>query len=216
MDNRYKQDYKENTWYQALYYDKEIPYQITIDGRIRSLYKRRLYKRLGTHLNSWGYLTARLRINKVSYHRLLHTIMAHTFLTIPEGYTYDQMTINHISGDKLNNHISNLEWCSFRDNQIHKFDHNLQRSTKGPVDNNIYLFRHDDGREFTGSPRELFHTYKESDGLFQQGVRNMVRGYNITNGFNVTTHKGWRKVEMIKEVNPDEVIKAKIYKPIPV
>lgn len=214
MDNRYKDNYQENTWYQAYYYDQKIPYELTIDGRIRSLYGRNYHRELGTHINSWNYLTARIRINKVSYHRFVHTLMCHTFLTIPEGYTIDQMTVNHIDGNKLNNHIKNLEWCSFKNNQLHKFDHNLQRSTRGPVDNNIYLFRHNDGREFTGSPRELFHEFKDSDSLFQQGVRNMVRGYNITNGNNVTQHKGWRKLEMIKEVEPDEIIKAKIYKPI--
>lgn len=215
MNNRYKFPLEENVWYQAMYYDQPLKYQITIDGKIRSQYSRAMNKVLGNHINSWGYVTWRLRKDTKTYHRLAHTIMAHTFLTLPEGYTYDNLTVNHIDGIKKNNHISNLEWCTFKANNLHKFDYELQLATRGPVDNNIYLFKNDDGREFIGTSRQLFHKFKESDRLFQQGLRNMIRGFNLTNGWQVTQHKGWRKLELLEETDERIVEKVALYKPIP-
>lgn len=215
MDITYNFELKEDTWYQAQYFDQKLNYDVTIDGRIKSRYLKYAGKELGKHINSWGYHTFRLKIGRTAYHRFVHTILGHTFLKLPEGYRYEDLTINHKDGNKLNNHIYNLEWCTFGQNQIHKFDYNLQKSTKGPVDNNFYLFRHKDGREFIGSPRQFFHKFKDSDGIFQQGVRNIVRGYNITNGHNVTQHKGWSMVELVKEFDDHELINGIIYNPIP-
>ena len=33
--------------------------------------------------------------------------------------------VNHIDGNKLNNCVINLEWCSNKENQIHKFKNGL-------------------------------------------------------------------------------------------
>lgn len=39
----------------------------------------------------------------------------------------ENMTINHIDGDKMNDHPSNLEWISIKDNIIHAFSTGLCR-----------------------------------------------------------------------------------------
>lgn len=51
----------------------------------------------------------------------LHRIVAKLFIPNPEG----KKCINHKDGDKLNNHIDNLEWCSKAENNRHAFNTGL-------------------------------------------------------------------------------------------
>lgn len=51
----------------------------------------------------------------------IHRIAATTFIPNPEN----KRTVNHIDGDKTNNHISNLEWATYQENARHAFDTGL-------------------------------------------------------------------------------------------
>lgn len=108
---------------------KDIPnyeglYQASNLGRIRSLDHKVMKKSLsgelivhqykGKILKGWvqntGYLTVSLSNKKYSVHRLIAT----TFLEQEKG----KNIVNHIDGNKLNNNVSNLEWCDYK----HNFD----------------------------------------------------------------------------------------------
>ena len=99
---------------------------------------------------------------------------------------------------RMNNKTYNLECCSFTANQLHKFDTGSQFKTRGKVNCNLYKFTNDDGRQFIGTPRELFYKYGTQDGLFMSGINQMCRGYAISTGWNVSHHKKWRK-ELLRE-----------------
>ena len=54
----------------------------------------------------------------------VHQIMAETFL--PK--TIGKDVVNHIDGNKQNNNISNLEWCTQQENIVHAWANNLSSS----------------------------------------------------------------------------------------
>ena len=184
-------------WVQAYYKGEPIAYEITKTGKMRSIWYKN-QRELTQRLNPWQYLCVRIRMNNKTYNRFVHTIMAHTFLTLPEGRTYDNISVNHKDANKLNNNIENLEYCSFTANQLHKFDTGAQFKTRGKVNCDIYKFTHDDGRVLISTPRELFYKYGEQDGLLMSGINQLVRGYSITTGWSCSHHKGWRK-ELVRQ-----------------
>lgn len=53
----------------------------------------------------------------------IHRLIAETFTPNPEN----KPCINHKDGNKQNNHVSNLEWCTHSENTIHSFENGLQQ-----------------------------------------------------------------------------------------
>lgn len=49
------------------------------------------------------------------HHRTVHRLVGVSFVPNPDNKPY----INHIDGDKTNNHADNLEWCTNQENQLH-------------------------------------------------------------------------------------------------
>lgn len=95
---------------------KDIPslenYQASNLGNIR--YKGHAKRKL--QLNSSGYLYLGVRVNGKFTNLRVHRLVAQTFLPKIDGKEF----INHIDGDKTNNRVDNLEWCTASENEIHK------------------------------------------------------------------------------------------------
>lgn len=62
-----------------------------------------------------GYVLIILHHNGKAYPKLLHRIVANAFIPNPDNL----FSVNHIDGNKENNDVYNLEWCSSKDNSIH-------------------------------------------------------------------------------------------------
>lgn len=73
-----------------------------------------------------GYLTITLMKNAKSKHFYAHNLTAKVFIPNPRN----KKEINHIDGNKQNNHISNLEWSTRSENIQHAFDTGLKMSFK--------------------------------------------------------------------------------------
>ena len=58
----------------------------------------------------------------------IHRLIAHAWL--PNNDFINKPIINHIDGDRLNNKLENLEWCSFSENSRHALDTGLTKTTK--------------------------------------------------------------------------------------
>jgi len=66
-------------------------------------------------INDNGYLVVSLHKNKKQTKSLIHRIVAESFLPNP----YNLPEVNHIDGNKLNNNVENLEWCTSKYNSVH-------------------------------------------------------------------------------------------------
>lgn len=92
----------------------EFPdYQVSNQSRVKNKHGQILIP----FPNQKEYLRVRFTINKKVYLRSIYRLSAIEF--IPNPLNLPQ--VNHIDGDKTNNQVSNLEWCSNKYNQIHRF-----------------------------------------------------------------------------------------------
>ena len=87
-------------------------YEVSNLGKIRNIKSGRIIK---PQLDKDGYLTHCLYGHDKRKFLFLHRIIATAFIDNPEG----KPCVNHIDENKLNNDLSNLEWCSVRENLIH-------------------------------------------------------------------------------------------------
>ena len=79
-------------------------------------------RKLTSHLDHNGYY--QIRIYNKQHRRLsvlIHRLIAFTFLDTPNdlymgGNNKSGYTVDHIDGNKINNHYTNLRWVSFYDN----------------------------------------------------------------------------------------------------
>lgn len=55
----------------------------------------------------------------------LHRLLAINFISNPNNYK----CVNHIDGNKLNNNLNNLEWCSYSENTKHAYKLGLNTFT---------------------------------------------------------------------------------------
>lgn len=112
---------------------KDIPnyeghYQASNLGRIKSLKRKGRILKQGISHN--GYLSVVLSKNgKVKTYRV-HRLICNTFI----DNHFNKPEINHIDGNKKNNKISNLEWCTCSENMIHAYSTGIFKAS-GPKKN---------------------------------------------------------------------------------
>lgn len=101
-------------------------YYVSSHGRVKSLKfgKERILK---PSLSGNRYLSVDLwYLNKKRKVQNIHRLVALTFIPNPDN----KPEVNHIDGNKLNNHIDNLEWVTRRENVKHAWDNGLFESTR--------------------------------------------------------------------------------------
>ena len=103
-------------------------YQVSDCGRIRSNLRsknKENYKEMKLQ-NKDGYKIIQLNNANSKTMFRVHRLVAEAFIEKIEG----KDIINHIDGNKSNNLVSNLEWCTSSENNKHAFDTKLRENKK--------------------------------------------------------------------------------------
>ena len=90
-------------------------YMIHPDGRVYSMYTKAMLK---PRENTYYYVC----LNKVN--KAVHRLVAMHFIPNPQNKPF----VNHRNGNKLNNHMNNLEWSTCSENNQHAIDTGLNKT----------------------------------------------------------------------------------------
>lgn len=90
-------------------------YQISNFGNLKSLKKDKKGRILKNTNKKGDYFSVVLRNKSNVKHTRIHRLVAETFIPNPNNYPF----VNHIDGNKQNNHFKNLEWCTAKQNFEH-------------------------------------------------------------------------------------------------
>jgi hypothetical protein len=75
-----------------------------------------MYLTQGRHTK--GYMCVKIRTNNISKTQFVHRLVALAWIQNPEG----KKQVNHINGEKSDNRVENLEWCTAQENIRHAIE----------------------------------------------------------------------------------------------
>ena len=98
-------------------------YQVSDLGNVRSLNYNRTgkVKELKPSTKN-GYYFILLHKDGTRKNAYIHRLVAESFINNDD----DLLVVNHIDGNKLNNSVDNLEWCTYSDNLVHAYNNELR------------------------------------------------------------------------------------------
>lgn len=107
-----------------------LGYLISADGKVKSPFG----KILKQSLSNSGYLFINIK-NKGYF---IHRAICFAFKEQCDNKTF----VNHIDGNKKNNNLSNLEWCTKSENLLHAYEKGLKKQTVGNLYKGKYGSEH--------------------------------------------------------------------------
>lgn len=100
-------------------------YFATREGLIVSTRRSEGGKILSYTVTKAGYIRIHFGFHKPVF---AHRLIAMTFIPNPD----DRPQVNHIDGNKANNHVDNLEWVTAQQNVVHAVETGLRMTSQGP------------------------------------------------------------------------------------
>jgi len=161
-------------------YGKKSRKMISNYGRVAKFY---LYE-----YNCWKYYMPKISLGYYRFsglnngkHILLHRIVAELFLPKIEGKDF----INHKNGNKLDNRVDNLEWCTLNENNQHAIKYGL-------MDNRGMAHR------MSKITDEIARNIKLELKSGNLSLRKIAKKFGVSNGivFNIKFKDGWKHIEI--------------------
>jgi len=97
-------------------------YTISTNGDVTSYRRSKAGKVMKGGVHVQGYRQINLSKDGSSKTERLHRLVTQAFIPNPDN----KEEVNHIDGDKLNNNVTNLEWCTSSENTQHAWDTGLR------------------------------------------------------------------------------------------
>lgn len=142
--------------------------QITLPEKIKVL-----------QMGTTGYYVLRLSLNTNDKNCKVHQLVAKAFISNEHNHPF----INHKDGNKLNNHYSNLEWCTPLHNNLHALRMGLKVMRSGVDVNTVVL-----------TPEQV-KQIRASKGLLAERV--IAKIYNCSKGaiHGILSGKTWKSLK---------------------
>lgn len=155
-------------------------YKVTKDGQV--IGKRG--KPMKGSIDRCGYREVILSYYPHSSKRaLVHRLVLATFCPVENMEDYD---VNHINGDKLDNRLENLEWCTRSENIKHAYQNGLERKRCGE--------EHHAHRLTDEVVRYIKRVYIKRDRIFGAVALSQRFGVDRTTIHDIIKGKTWRHI----------------------
>ena len=156
-------------------------YQVSNLGRVKSMRKWssvqgrycQREKILKQYQSKTGYLQINLKSEGTRKLGLIHRLVAQAFIPNPDN----KREVNHINGNKTDNRVENLEWCTSQYNTVHAYKTGLETHPTRKISQ--YDLRGDLIKEWD-SIREAGNTLgiqEANIGACCRGIRKTAGGY---------------------------------------
>ena len=178
-------------------------YEVNEKGEIRSLYhwnghkyeKRKKPYILKQTNTTTGYKKVELAKDGKKKSLRVHRLVATAFIPNPMNKPY----INHIDGNRINNCVENLEWCTQHENVVHAYETGLNKIshiTKEELQKYV-----ENGLTFHQIMKKKHISVKRLQNYYKiYGVRNLSNKYNIDlNQLKIDLEKGIPNKELAKK-----------------
>jgi hypothetical protein len=115
-------------------------YRVNANGEIYSVKSDKILKPFyrGSRPDN-RYFVVELHKNNKGKTVSIHRLVAEAFIPNPSGLP----CVNHKDGNKFNNNVENLEWCSYKQNNVHAYKTGLKKCYYGTENKNSKLSYND-------------------------------------------------------------------------